>query len=283
MFSLLISIREFIFSPTSLPNFSNEFDLLKISIVTAVYNSEKTISDAIASVVRQSSPAEHVVIDGMSNDGTKQIIAANSDKISKTVREPDNGIYDALNKGIAYSTGDIIGFLHADDLLADEMTLQRVQNKFASGDFDAVYGDLTYVDANNTEKIIRYWKSNEFNRQKFRRGWMPPHPTVYIRKNIYQEFGGYRTDLGSAADYECMIRLMYHHKIRVGYIPKVQVKMRVGGESNASVKNRLSANQADRQAWRENGLQPPWGLRFTKPLSKLPQYWQRPDDSTNHR
>ena len=174
MFSLLISIREFIFSPTSLPNFSNEFDLLKISIVTAVYNSEKTISDAIASVVRQNSPAEHVVIDGMSNDGTEQIIAANSDKICKTVREPDNGIYDALNKGIAYSTGDIIGFLHADDLLADEMPLQRVQNKFASGDFDAVYGDLTYVDAKNTEKIIRYWKSNEFNRQKFRRGWMPP-------------------------------------------------------------------------------------------------------------
>lgn len=244
--------------------------------MTAVFNRVETISNAIESVASQTCDLEYVVIDGMSSDGTDQIIDQHAANIHCSIRERDGGIYDALNKGIVAASGDIIGFLHADDLLADELTIERIREKFSEGGFDAVYGDLTYVDAKDTERIIRYWKSNKFDRQKFRRGWMPPHPTVYIRKEVYKKFGKYRTDLGSAADYECMIRLMYNHKIRVGYIPNVQVKMRVGGESNASLKNRLSANQADRRAWLENDLKPPWGLRFSKPLSKLPQYWQRP-------
>jgi glycosyltransferase len=248
----------------------------KISVVTAVYNRRETVAEAIQSVVSQTCDLEYVVVDGMSSDGTDEVINQHASCIDNSIREKDGGIYDALNKGLAASTGDVVGFLHADDLLADDQAIQRVQDKFESGDFDAVYGDLMYVDFDDTSKIIRYWKSGKFKRSKFRFGWMPPHPTVYLRKEIYEKFGNYRTDFGSAADYECMIRLMYRHELRVGYIPHVQVKMRVGGESNASIKNRLNANQSDRQAWLENGFKPPFGLRFTKPLSKLPQYWQRP-------
>jgi glycosyltransferase len=196
--------------------------------------------------------------------------------ISTSIRESDSGIYDALNKGINASTGDVVGFLHADDLFADDSVVERVQDKFQSGDFDAIYSDLTYVGFDDPNRIIRYWRSGDYSRRRFWFGWMPPHPTVYVRREVYESLGGYRTDHGSAADYECMIRFMVRHKIRVGYIPHVSVKMRIGGESNSSIKNRLNANHADRAAWIENGLKPPFGLRFTKPLSKLPQYLLRP-------
>ena len=250
---------------------------MKISVVTAVYNRKPTIADAIHSVTSQThSDLEYIVIDGMSNDGTDAVIDANIDSIHNSIREPDSGIYDALNKGIAASSGDVVGFLHADDLFADPNVIDRVSQKFESGDYDAVYGDLTYVSFEDPDKIIRYWRSGAYSKNRFRFGWMPPHPTVYIRKEIYQKFGNYRIDHGSAADYECMVRLMVKNHIRVGYVPQVAVKMRVGGESNASIKNRLNANQADRAAWTENGLKPPFGLRFTKPLSKLPQYFMRP-------
>lgn len=250
---------------------------MKISVVTAVYNRKETIANAIESVASQRcGELEYIVIDGMSDDGTRDVINANRTAIHKFVREPDSGIYDALNKGIANSTGDVVGFLHADDLFADDSVIERVQQKFQSGDFDAVYADLTYVSFDDPNKIIRYWRSGEYSRRRFWYGWMPPHPTVYVRKEIYVTLGDYRIDHGSAADYECMVRLMVRNQIRVGYVPHVAVKMRVGGESNASIKNRLNANQADRTAWAANGLKPPFGLRFTKPLSKLPQYIRRP-------
>ena len=250
---------------------------MKISVITAVYNRQETIGSAIQSVVSQNcSELEYIVIDGMSSDRTPQIIDANRSAVDTLIREPDSGIYDALNKGIAASTGDVVGFLHADDLFADNSVIQKVQQKFQSGDFDAVYADLLYVAFDDPDRIIRYWKSGDYSVGKFRYGWMPPHPTVYVRREIYEKFGTYRTDHGSAADYECMIRLMIRNKIRVGYIPQIAVKMRVGGESNTSLKNRMNANQADRTAWIENGLKPPLGLRFSKPLSKLPQYFLRP-------
>lgn len=253
---------------------------VKISVVTAVYNRRETIAEAIQSVASQSCDLEYVVIDGLSTDGTDEVIQQHAAKIDISIREKDGGIYDALNKGIAASTGEVIGFLHADDLFADSSVIQRVQDKFQSGDYDAVYADLTYVDFENPNRVIRYWRSRPYRRSRFWYGWMPPHPTVYVRREIYEKFSSYRVDLGSAADYECMLRLMVKQKIQVGYIPHVAVKMRVGGESNASVKNRLNANLSDRRAWLENGLRPPLGLRFLKPLSKLPQYWRRPPKQT---
>ena len=249
---------------------------MKISVVTAVYNRVKTVGAAISSVAAQQVACEHVVVDGMSDDGSDQVINDTVQSGANVIREPDSGIYDALNKGIAASTGEVVGFLHADDLFADDQVTKRIQEKFQSGDYDAVYGDLTYVDFDNPDKIIRYWRSGDYRRKRFWYGWMPPHPTVYVRRDIYERFGNYRTDLGSAADYECIIRLMVRNEIRVGYVPHIAVKMRVGGESNVSVKNRLSANSTDRAAWVENGLKPPLGLRFSKPLSKLPQFWRRP-------
>ena len=202
---------------------------------------------------------EYIVVDGMSNDGTEKTIEENASKISISIREPDQGIYDALNKGIRAASGEIVGFLHADDIFADRHAIGRIHAKFQEADYDAVYGDLLYVDAENTGKIIRYWKSGDFRASRFRFGWMPPHPTVYIKKAIYEKYGLYRTDLGSAADYECLIRMMVKHQLRVGYVPEIIVKMRVGGASNASLLSRLIANRADLQAWIENGLQTsPW-------------------------
>ena len=249
---------------------------MKISVVTAVYNRHETIADAIKSVATQDCDnLEHVVVDGMSSDGTSEIVDLNRDSIDVSIREPDSGIYDALNKGIAASSGDVVGFLHADDLFADNSVIQRVKHKFQSADYDAVYADLTYVSFDDPDRVIRYWQSGNYFISKFRFGWMPPHPTVYIKRDIYEKFGDYRINYGSAADYECMIRLMVRNQIRVGYIPEVAVKMRVGGESNASIKNRVNANSADRVAWIENGLKPPFGLRITKPFRKISQYFLR--------
>jgi len=253
---------------------------LKISVITAVYNREKTIGHAIESVANQNhTDLEHIVVDGMSTDTTPEIIQSNSKSISQSIREKDDGIYDALNKGIDAATGDAVGFLHADDMFSSDSSIRLVSEKFESGDFDAVYGDLLYVAEQDVSKVTRYWRSGQFNRRRFYFGWMPPHPTVYVRKSIYQELGNYRTDLGSAADYECLVRLMVRNEIKVGYVPQVLVKMRVGGASNATVSNRLNANSADRQAWRENGMKPPFGLRFTKPLSKLKQFITKPSQT----
>lgn len=247
-----------------------------LSLVTAVYNRQATIAAAMDSVARQDvAGLEYIVVDGMSTDGTDEVVARRADVVSKSIREPDRGIYDALNKGILASSGDVVGFLHADDFLASPTALSAVARTFSSGDFDAVYADLIYVDAANPDRIVRYWKSGKYDVGRFRRGWMPPHPTVYVRREIYEQHGMYRIDHGSAADYECMVRLMVARGIRVGYLPTVTVKMRVGGKSNASIRNRMAANRADQLAWSLNGMKPPLGLRFTKPLRKLPQYVRR--------
>lgn len=252
---------------------------MKISLVTAVYNRRGTVGAAIDSVRHQTySDVQYITVDGMSDDGTEHEIQKNASAISLSIREPDTGIYDALNKGLKAATGEVVGFLHADDFLASGDVVQRIADEFQDDDVDAVYGDLVYVSAQHPEKAVRYWKSGEYQKNRFRRGWMPPHPTVYVRREIYEKYGMYRTDIGSQADYECLLRLMFRHSIRVAYIPEVLVRMRQGGASNVSLKNRLLANAGDREAWKVNGLRPPFGLRFTKPLSKIPQYFRKPPD-----
>jgi glycosyltransferase len=253
---------------------ANRMTSQKISVVTAVYNRAETIGQAMQSVAMQDQvDLEHIVVDGNSTDSTSEVIDSQRTDLVSLVREPDDGIYDALNKGIARSTGDIIGFLHADDLFQNHSSLQSIAAVFDREDVDAVYSDLVYVKQDDVSKVVRYWKSGNYNVRRFRFGWMPPHPTVYVRRSVYEKFGCYRTDVGTNADYECMLRLMVKHQIRVSYLPQISVRMRTGGASGASLCDRLQANRQDKIAWELNGLAAPFGLRLTKPLSKAPQYW----------
>ncbi|KLU02927.1 glycosyltransferase-like protein [Rhodopirellula islandica] len=249
---------------------------MKISVITAVQNRRETIGDALGSVLSQRNVnLETVVVDGNSNDGTTDVISQFGDQVSCSIREPDTGIYNALNKGLRAATGDVVGFLHADDWLADENVLADVAAAMADPNLDGVYADLEYVDASDRDRVHRRWVSGVYDVRKFRRGWMPPHPTVYFRREFYEQFGLFNEDFRTAADYELLVRMMVRHGANMAYLPRVTVKMRVGGASNASLTNRLNANRDDRQAWLTNHLRPPMGLRFTKPLRKLPQFLRR--------
>ena len=246
---------------------------MKISIITSVHNGEDTLAQTIDSIFTQThKDIEYLIIDGASTDSTQDIIARHSDMIAVTISEPDHGIYDAMNKGIKIASGDIIGILNADDYYADNKVLSKVVNAFKDPAIDACYGDLVYVNANDTNKVVRVWKSGEFSANKFYQGWMPPHPTFFVRSSVYDKYGLFNLDLGSAADYEIILRFLLKHKIKVKYIPETLVYMRTGGVSNASVNNRLKANLMDRKAWKVNGLTPyPWTLAM-KPLRKLGQW-----------
>lgn len=245
----------------------------KVSIITVCYNSEKTIEDTLQSVINQSYPdIEYIVIDGASTDSTLSIINKYKDKIATIVSEKDNGIYDAINKGINLATGDIIANLNSDDFYIDNNVIADVVTTFEKEKTDTLYADLYYVDAVDTNKIVRYWKSKPYKDGFFLRGWMPPHPTFFVKKEVYQQHGLFDLQFKSAADYEIMLRFIHRFKTSIAYLPRVIVKMRVGGVSNANLKNRIKANQEDRKAWEVNGLKPNAFTLIFKPLSKLLQF-----------
>lgn len=254
----------------------SEFNqVTELSVITASLNSSQTIEDTIKSVSTQTCLPKHIVVDGGSADSTREIIAKYAQHFSRSISEKDEGIYDALNKGILEASEGIVGILHADDMFADENVVEAVLEAFASSPVDAVYGDLVFVDRVDPEKIIRLWRAGEFKPRNFYHGWMPPHPTFFVRRQCYEKFGLYRLDLGTAADYELMLRFLVVNRIRVQYIPRVLVKMRVGGISNSSLGARVRANRMDRKAWKVNGLKPhPWTL-IAKPLRKAGQWWVR--------
>ncbi len=244
---------------------------MKISIITIAFNSEETIEDTIKSVIAQDyDDVEYIIIDGGSTDGTLKIIEKYEDKIAKVVSEPDKGIYDAMNKGVRASTGELIGILNSDDFYASETVLSEIAQ--AIGDNDSIYADLVYVDRENTEKVVRYWKAGEYKEDCFFKGWMPPHPTFFLRKRLYDKYGDYNLKLKSAADYELMLRMLHKYRISVAYLPKVITKMRVGGQSNVTLKNRLKANKEDRMAWELNGLEPKFYSLYLKPARKITQF-----------
>jgi glycosyltransferase involved in cell wall biosynthesis len=246
---------------------------IKISVITVCFNAAETIADTIESIRSQSHPAiEYIVVDGGSTDETLAIIAQNRDVVSVLITGPDNGIYDAANKGINSASGEIVGMLNADDFYADKDVLKDVAISLAEKS-DAVYGDLDYVDREHPQRIKRKWISGLYDRKNFLMGWMPPHPTFFIRKSAYDTYGVFRLDLGSAADYELMLRMLYKHSLEPVYIDRVLVKMRVGGKSNVSIANRIRANRADRRAWTMNGLKAAWYTLYLKPLSKISQYF----------
>lgn len=244
----------------------------RISIITATFNAQSTLQDCIDSVARQTIDVEHVLIDGVSTDGTMDIARANDAHLARTVSEKDRGLYDAMNKGIQTVTGDVVGILNADDFYASDDVLAAVQSCFEDSSIDACYGDLNYVAENDITKTTRVWRAGEYTPRSFYWGWMPPHPSFFVRRRVYQQYGDFRMELGTAADYELMLRFLLKHCINARYLPKTLVHMRAGGVSNASFSNRLAANRMDRQAWRVNDLSPlPWTL-FAKPLRKVAQF-----------
>lgn len=244
---------------------------MKISIITIAFNSQETIEDTIVSVINQTyKNIEYIIIDGGSTDSTLEIINRYKDKISLIVSEPDKGIYDAMNKGIEKASGELVGILNSDDFYANNEVISNISNKIE--DFDSIYADLVYVNRENTEKVIRYWKSGDYKPNAFLKGWMPPHPTFFLKKSIYNKFGTYNLALKSAADYELMLRMIHKEKISITYYPEVITKMRVGGQSNATLGNRLKANKEDRMAWEINNLNPKFYSLYLKPLRKINQF-----------
>ena len=250
-----------------------------ISIITVVRNAGDVIGDALASVAAQTVPLEHIIVDGLSTDNTASIVRdyekrenGRKDRIVKVIVEKDQGIYDAMNKGISQARGRIIGTLNADDYYPAADILAATVHVMETRSADILYGDLEYVKAQDTSQVVRRWHSGKFSRQRFYWGWMPPHPTFFARQACYRENGSFNVALGTAADYELMLRFMLKKPNRITYLPRVMVKMRTGGISNASFKNRVSANRMDRAAWKMNGLRPyPWTL-FFKPLRKILQF-----------
>ena len=247
---------------------------MKISIITITFNASATIRTAIESVLSQSyQNIEYIIVDGGSTDGTLDIIKEYGTKI-QWVSEPDKGIYDAMSKGVARATGDVIGMVNADDFYPDNEVLQRVVDVYQENPtLQAVYGDLHYVDGQNTTKVVREWVAGEYKKELFLSGWMPPHPTFFLTKQAYILYGAYNPIFKSAGDYELMLRMLYRHNLSVAYIPHVQMKMRTGGVSNVSLHNRIRANNEDYKAWILNGLTPKWYTRFVKPLSKIRQWF----------
>lgn len=246
---------------------------MKVSIITVCYNSAETIEDTIRCVASQTyKNIEYIIIDGMSKDATINIIKNNKHTISKWISEKDNGIYDAMNKGVKLATGEIVGILNADDIFANQFVIEHIVDKFINTNADAVYADLKYVQKDDTSKSIRYWKSGNYKQGAFLNGWMPPHPTLYLRKHVYEKFGYYRLDMPSAADYEYMLRVIHIHRIKLIYLSETTVLMREGGLSNKSLLHRLKANKDDRRAWKVNNIKPHWYTLYLKPLSKLSQF-----------
>lgn len=251
-----------------------DFLRVKISIVTVVYNGEKTIRDTIESVLNQDYPSiEFLVIDGGSTDKTREIIASYGEKIDHFVSEPDKGIYDAMNKGIQLAQGEVIGFLNADDLFYSTHVVSLIAREFQDKEIDGVYGDLLYVDSDNPEKVHRNWQAGEYTGTDFLWGWMPPHPSFYLKKKWYIKYGGFRLDMKTAADYELMLRMVHKNKAKLAYIQNYMVRMRVGGASNATLKSRLIANKNDRKAWKVNNLKPYWFTTTLKPFRKILQFF----------
>jgi glycosyltransferase len=244
-----------------------------VTIITVCYNSAKTIEDTILSVINQTyDNIEYIIIDGLSTDNTLEIVNKYKNKIAKVVSEKDAGLYDAINKGIALATGDIVANLNSDDFYIDNNVIADVVAKMEEEKSDTLYADLYYIDAVDTNKVTRNWVSGEYKKGMFFKGWMPPHPAFFVRKSVYDSYGKFNLELKSAADYEIMLRFIHKHECSISYLPRVVVKMRVGGVSNSSIKNRLKANREDKRAWEINGLKPkPFTLIF-KPLSKVLQF-----------
>lgn len=242
----------------------------KISIVTVCFNSAETIRETIESVLSQDYPnIEYIIVDGLSTDSTLEVVKEYGDKITKVISERDRGLYDAMNKGIDLSSGDIIGILNSDDLYADRSILSRVAQTFDSKNVDVVYGDLYYFRTGSPEKPVRYYKGGKFSLARVRYGLMPPHPTFFINKKLYLNHGKFDTQFTLSADFDLILRFLGVHNVPFEYLPEVLVKMRVGGKSTSSLKRTLIMNQEDLRSCRKNGVKTNIFKFYSKYLTKI--------------
>lgn len=246
---------------------------MKVTIITVTLNSEKFLEDCIKSVISQQyAHIEHLIIDGGSTDSTVAIIEKYKDHIAGWISEKDQGMYDAINKGMRMATGDIIGTLNSDDTLSSPSVISEIAQSFEEHNVDSVYGDLVYVEPMNTQKIIRVWKGVPYKRQRYKFGWMPAHPTFYFKRKLLTQYGFYETHYFTASDYEFMARYLFYFRVSSYYIPKLIVRMRTGGMSNVSLGKRLRANRRDYLAMKRNRIPFPFFVSLLKPLIKLHQY-----------
>jgi len=248
---------------------------MKISIVTVCYNAVKTIEQTIQSVLTQSYPhVEYIVVDGGSRDGTVAILEKYKDRL-RYISEKDEGIYDAMNKGVRMAQGEVVGIIGADDFYPDSEVLTRVAEAFSRNPTDSAYGDVKFVDPEDTTRVVRFWKDKTYNRENWLKGWMPPHIAFYLKKSAYEKYGLYKTGFTCAGDYELMLRMLYKNNLSSQHIPATLMTMRVGGTSSASLRHRYIANREDRKAWKINDLQPRWYTLWMKPLGKIGQLFAR--------
>ena len=250
---------------------------MKISIITVCYNSAHHIEDAINSVLKQDyENIEHIIIDGNSDDGTQQILEKKTECLAYWMSEEDAGIYDAMNKGIRRATGDVIGILNSDDFYFNEQVISNVAEAFTDDDLDAVFGDLIFIDPNNLERTVRTYSSKNWNPKKFARGYMPAHPTFFVRSKFYNKYGLFETDYEIAADYEMLIRLLYVHKLNYKYLPIKMVKMRTGGVSSNGLMSNITLNNEIVRACRKHGIK-------TNSLKIYPKYFNKVFELFNHK
>lgn len=253
---------------------------MKISVITVCFNSAATVRDTLRSVATQTYPdVEHIIVDGASTDGTMEIVRAHGTRLARVVSEPDRGVYDAMNKGIALATGEVVGFLNSDDFFASPAELEFVARAFDDPGVDACHADLIYVREHDPGTVVRYWKSSPYRRGRFRTGWMPPHPTFYVRRAVYERLGGFDLDFRFQADFELTTRFLEVHRVRSAYLPRVMVKMRLGGATNNSLANILKGNLEAYRACLKNDLpvSPLFVLR--KIMSRIPQFFAKPPDA----
>jgi glycosyltransferase involved in cell wall biosynthesis len=249
----------------------------KISVITVCFNSAETILDTLESVASQTfRDIEHIIIDGGSTDGTLALLRSWNKHSFRLVSEPDHGIYDAMNKGIRLATGDIIGILNADDFYADNHVFAKIANLLSYKQNDAVFADLVFVKPNNLSKVVRYYRAANFNTYKFAYGWMPPHPTFFVKREIYERYGTFKTDYRIAADFELLARFMVKHRISYCHLPEVIVKMRTGGASTKNLKSNWILNKEIVRACSENKITTNIFKVYSKYFIKIFQLVGRP-------
>jgi glycosyltransferase involved in cell wall biosynthesis len=250
---------------------------VKISIITVSFNSAQTIEDTLKSVATQSyKNIEHIIVDGASTDMTMEIVKREGEHLAKIVSEPDNGIFDAMNRGLDLATGDVIGFLNSDDMFAHPDSLAAIAHGFLDGLVDAVYGDLVFVNPKKIERVVRFWRPGQHVSGACAKGWMAPHPTFYVRRNVLVRNGGFDTNYKLQSDFDLMLRLFEKEQIKNRYLPEVLVRMRLGGATTGSIRNIIKGNLEAARACRKAGF--PGGIFFItrKIFRRFPQFFSRP-------